>query len=275
MRNKSDIDTLTMDDLYNNLKVYESEIKGQSSSSSDSQNMAFVSLDNSSSTNETVNAAHSVSVASTKDQATTTSYANDVMFSFFANQFNSGHAYYKGEEIHKEDIKESEFQWNRNCGYDWSFQADEGPTNFALMEFTSQGSSSSSSSNSEMILSLSLITPLIEEWVSDSEDENELKPEEVKKTVKPSFEKIEFINARNTTVEDKSKAEKPRKFSQSPRVNAAKQSSQRAATSVSVARHVNTIAPRPKVNNVTIIGPKAVVSAAKGNKENAVKSSAC
>ncbi|GJS22966.1 hypothetical protein Tco_0451598 [Tanacetum coccineum] len=30
MRNKSDLDTLSMDDLYNNLKVYKSEIKGQS-----------------------------------------------------------------------------------------------------------------------------------------------------------------------------------------------------------------------------------------------------
>ncbi|GKA53309.1 ribonuclease H-like domain-containing protein [Tanacetum coccineum] len=40
MRNKSDLDTLSMDDLYNNLKVYESEIKGQSSLNS--QNVAFV-----------------------------------------------------------------------------------------------------------------------------------------------------------------------------------------------------------------------------------------
>ncbi|GJV82138.1 hypothetical protein Tco_1518008 [Tanacetum coccineum] len=32
MRNKSDLDTMSMDDLYNNLKVYEAEIKGQSSS---------------------------------------------------------------------------------------------------------------------------------------------------------------------------------------------------------------------------------------------------
>ncbi|GJR89283.1 hypothetical protein Tco_0213294 [Tanacetum coccineum] len=36
IRNKSDLDTLIMDDLYNNLKVYESETKGQSSSSSNS-----------------------------------------------------------------------------------------------------------------------------------------------------------------------------------------------------------------------------------------------
>ncbi|GKF84859.1 hypothetical protein Tco_0249757, partial [Tanacetum coccineum] len=34
MRNKSGLDTLSMDDLYNNLKVYEYEIKVQSSSSS-------------------------------------------------------------------------------------------------------------------------------------------------------------------------------------------------------------------------------------------------
>ncbi|GJT34582.1 hypothetical protein Tco_0925001 [Tanacetum coccineum] len=41
MRNKSDLDIISMDDLYNNLKVYETEIKSQSSSSSNSQNMAL------------------------------------------------------------------------------------------------------------------------------------------------------------------------------------------------------------------------------------------
>ncbi|GJS02189.1 ribonuclease H-like domain-containing protein [Tanacetum coccineum] len=35
-------------------------------------------------------------------------------------------------------------------GYDWSDQAEEGPTNFALMAYTSLGSSSSSSSDSEV-----------------------------------------------------------------------------------------------------------------------------
>ncbi|GJS84169.1 putative ribonuclease H-like domain-containing protein [Tanacetum coccineum] len=63
-----------MDDLYNNLKVYESEIKGQTSSSSNSQNVAFVSCDNSSSTNETVNTTHSISDTSSKDQASNASY---------------------------------------------------------------------------------------------------------------------------------------------------------------------------------------------------------
>ncbi|GJU99509.1 hypothetical protein Tco_1328780 [Tanacetum coccineum] len=78
-------DTLSMDDLCNNLKVYEAEIKSQSSSSSNSQNVAFVSSENTSSTNEAVNTAHEVSTASSQGQ----SYADDVMFSFFANQSNS------------------------------------------------------------------------------------------------------------------------------------------------------------------------------------------
>ncbi|GJZ50225.1 retrovirus-related pol polyprotein from transposon TNT 1-94 [Tanacetum coccineum] len=51
-------DTMSMDDLYNNLKVYEAKIKSQSSSSSNSQNVVFVSSENTSNTNEAVNTAH-------------------------------------------------------------------------------------------------------------------------------------------------------------------------------------------------------------------------
>nr|GEY96826.1 hypothetical protein [Tanacetum cinerariifolium] len=41
-RNKLDLDTLSMDDLYNNLKIYESKVKGISSSTN-IQKMSFVS----------------------------------------------------------------------------------------------------------------------------------------------------------------------------------------------------------------------------------------
>ncbi|GJS26417.1 hypothetical protein Tco_0487037 [Tanacetum coccineum] len=66
-RNKADLDTMSMDDLYNNLKVYEPEVKWISSSSSSTQNMTFVSSSNNktSSSNEAVNAAHGVTTAST------------------------------------------------------------------------------------------------------------------------------------------------------------------------------------------------------------------
>ncbi|GKC36788.1 hypothetical protein Tco_1049172 [Tanacetum coccineum] len=78
MRNKSDLDTLSMDDLYNNLKVYESEIKGQSSLNLNSQNVAFVSSENTSSTNEAVNTAYDVSTASSQGQASSSTYVDDV-----------------------------------------------------------------------------------------------------------------------------------------------------------------------------------------------------
>ncbi|GJX32139.1 hypothetical protein Tco_0241994 [Tanacetum coccineum] len=52
MRNKPDIDQTDIDDLYNNLRVYEDEMKRSSSSTSNSQNLAFLSSENTSSTNE-------------------------------------------------------------------------------------------------------------------------------------------------------------------------------------------------------------------------------
>ncbi|GKB85072.1 putative ribonuclease H-like domain-containing protein, partial [Tanacetum coccineum] len=52
MRNKDGIDDLDIDDLYNNLKVFEADIKGSSGSSSNSQNVAFLSAKDTSSSNE-------------------------------------------------------------------------------------------------------------------------------------------------------------------------------------------------------------------------------
>ncbi|GJZ04029.1 ribonuclease H-like domain-containing protein [Tanacetum coccineum] len=52
MRNKPDIDEIDIDDLYNNLRVYEDELKRSSGSNSASQNLAFLSSENTSSTNE-------------------------------------------------------------------------------------------------------------------------------------------------------------------------------------------------------------------------------
>ncbi|GJW91221.1 hypothetical protein Tco_0168774 [Tanacetum coccineum] len=94
-KNKANLDTMSMDDIYNNLKVYEPEVKGISSSSSSTQNMAFVSSsnNNTSSSNEAVNAAHGVTTASTQvNTAYSTNIDNlsDVVIcSFFASQPNS------------------------------------------------------------------------------------------------------------------------------------------------------------------------------------------
>nr|GEX15447.1 transposase, MuDR, MULE transposase domain protein [Tanacetum cinerariifolium] len=62
--------------------------------------------------------------------------------------------------------------------------------------------------------------PIIEDWISDSEDEDESKPKIKKKTVKPSFAKIEFVKSkeqvktlRKTTVKQ---VEKPRQNTHRP-----------------------------------------------------------
>nr|GEZ43557.1 ribonuclease H-like domain-containing protein [Tanacetum cinerariifolium] len=62
-RNRSDLDTMSLDDLYNHLKVYEPEV--QNKSESNSQNMAFISSAKNSSRKEEVNTA-SFSTASTQ-----------------------------------------------------------------------------------------------------------------------------------------------------------------------------------------------------------------
>ncbi|GKD24604.1 ribonuclease H-like domain-containing protein, partial [Tanacetum coccineum] len=43
MRTKLDVDTLSIDDLYNNLRVFEQEIQGASKTTSSAQNVAFKS----------------------------------------------------------------------------------------------------------------------------------------------------------------------------------------------------------------------------------------
>nr|GEW92140.1 RNA-directed DNA polymerase homolog [Tanacetum cinerariifolium] len=76
-QNKVDLDTMSMDDLYNNLMVYEPEVKGMSSSNSSTQNMAFVSSSNSS-TNEAVNTAQRVFTASTQVNAANSSIIDNL-----------------------------------------------------------------------------------------------------------------------------------------------------------------------------------------------------
>ncbi|GJS83283.1 putative ribonuclease H-like domain-containing protein [Tanacetum coccineum] len=123
-RNKADLDTMSMDDLYNNLKVYEPEVKGMSSSSSSTQNMAFVSSsnNNTSSTNGAVNTAQAVNTA--HGVSTTSTQVNDAYFTnidnlsdavicaFFASQPNSPQLVHEDlQQIHPDDMEEMDLRW--------------------------------------------------------------------------------------------------------------------------------------------------------------------
>nr|GEW93305.1 hypothetical protein [Tanacetum cinerariifolium] len=143
MRNKSDLDTLSIYDLYNNLKVYEAEIKGQSSSRLNSQNVAFVSLDHISSTNEAVNTVHSVSTASSQGQASTSTYADDVMEPRSQGNKNKDNT----RRVVPVETPANALVVTNVMGYDWGYQAEEGPIDFSLMVFSSSSSSSSDTEN--------------------------------------------------------------------------------------------------------------------------------
>nr|GEW81833.1 hypothetical protein [Tanacetum cinerariifolium] len=356
MRNKSDLDTLSMDDLYNNLKVYEAEINGQSSSSLNSRNVAFVSSNNTISTNEAVNTAHSISTTSSHGQASTSTYVDDVMRGHFARECRAPRIQgdINGDNTRRvvplENLANA-LVVTDGIGYNWSYQAEEGPTEFALIAFSSSGSSSSHTKvrdNSITELKNKLEESLKEKddlklklkkdlsnksdvfesafdsSVNESEEDNNqvndrYKAGEGYHAVPPpytgnfmplrpdlSFAGLDdsiFKSAISEPITSVHKTE----TSKVP-VNAAKQSSLRAATSTSTARYVNTVANRPTINGtkpslnvfhkshslvrrtfnqrtapkhsdfkekINTAGTKIVVSAVKRNRKNAVKSSAC
>ncbi|GJZ15135.1 hypothetical protein Tco_0550812 [Tanacetum coccineum] len=89
-------------------------------------------------------------------------------------------------------------------------------TNVSKVE-TSNSETSNDKVEMPKIKTVRMSEPIIEEWEFDSEDDEiVVKPKEVTKTVKPSFENIESVNARNETVRQ---AENLKKNNKSPRGN--------------------------------------------------------
>nr|GEV03162.1 ribonuclease H-like domain-containing protein [Tanacetum cinerariifolium] len=202
-RNKADLEEQNLDDLFNCLKIYETEVKKSISSGTVTQNLAFVSSTSTDSTTDSVSAAASVSAACVKLSASpilnVDSISNAVIYSFFANQSTS-------PRFDNEDLKQIDtgrnlgatrttsigFDMSKvecyNChrhgyfamecrspkdqrrlgtaepqrrtvpvetstsnalvsqcdgtgSYDWSYQAEEEPVNFALMAISTSSSS--------------------------------------------------------------------------------------------------------------------------------------
>ncbi|GKC33207.1 hypothetical protein Tco_1040501, partial [Tanacetum coccineum] len=168
-RNKPEIDTLSMDDLYNNLKIYEPEVKGTLSSSTNTQNIAFVSSNSTNSTNGTIYGATTASTQVIAVNSTTIDNLSDVVIcAFFMAMLTMRAKRFLKNTRRKFSVNGTEtigFDKSKNTrrvvpvetttsnaliscdglgDYDWSDQAEEGPTNLALMAY------SSTSSNSEI-----------------------------------------------------------------------------------------------------------------------------
>ncbi|GKA89730.1 ribonuclease H-like domain-containing protein [Tanacetum coccineum] len=190
---------------WNNITLIMRNKEGSSGSSSNSQNVAFLSAEDTNGINE-VNTTNGVSTAaghSSQGQASSSSYTNDLMFSFFADQSSSPQLDDEDlEQLDQDNLEEMDIkwrvdmlsirvkrghfarkckaprnQWNRNgdagyrsrdntrrtipvetsdalvvqdnalivqdgLGYDWSYIAQDEPTEFALMAYTSNSSGS-------------------------------------------------------------------------------------------------------------------------------------
>nr|GEY31297.1 ribonuclease H-like domain-containing protein [Tanacetum cinerariifolium] len=110
-RNKTVLEDKSLDDLFNSLKIYESEVKHSSSIGTDSHNLAFVSSTPTDSTTDSVSAAVNVFAVCAKLTASTLpnvdSLSNAIIYSFFASQSSS-------PQLDNEDLKQ--IDTGRNLG---------------------------------------------------------------------------------------------------------------------------------------------------------------
>ncbi|GJZ63474.1 hypothetical protein Tco_0619895 [Tanacetum coccineum] len=119
MRNKPDIDEIDIDDLYNNLRVYEDEMKKSSTFSSNTQNLAFLSSENTNSTNEvsTASGDFRVSTAGGINQVPSTPSAHDIAYSFLAQPTTSPQLENEDfQQMDGDDLEELDLRWSSYVG---------------------------------------------------------------------------------------------------------------------------------------------------------------
>nr|GEV05272.1 hypothetical protein [Tanacetum cinerariifolium] len=148
-RNKTDLEEQSLDNLFNSLKIYEAKVKSSSSASTSTQNIAFMSSNITDSTNKHVSAVASVFTASAKILVSALPSVDTLSNARIGRNLGENGPTSMGFDMSKVKCYNCHRKGHfaRECSYDWSFQEEEEPTNYALMAFTS---SSSSSSNNEL-----------------------------------------------------------------------------------------------------------------------------
>nr|GEV96398.1 hypothetical protein [Tanacetum cinerariifolium] len=172
LRNKADLEEQSLDDLFSNLKIYETEVKNSSSTGTVTQNLAFVSSCNTDSATNLISAAASVSAVCAKMPVSSLhnvdSLSNAVVtrsllvnllvlsrnlrangptsMGFDMSKVKCYNCYRNGHFARKcRSPKDS----RRTGSYDWSYQAEEEPANYALTAFSSSSSSFDNESDCE------------------------------------------------------------------------------------------------------------------------------
>nr|GEX20184.1 putative ribonuclease H-like domain-containing protein [Tanacetum cinerariifolium] len=193
MRTKPGVDTLSFDDLYDNLRVFKSDVKGFTASSFSTQNVAFISSESTSSTNE-ASTAYGVSTSSghNSHRESSSSDTDELMYSFFAKsiQWSS-------------DIEDSLV----NDRYAKGIKSDAETSNSTSCESNSSVETLESIpkpvANEPKAVSEPKVwsnAPFIEEYKSNSNDEHVTIP--LKEQEKPSFAFVNTVKHVKTPIKE-------------------------------------------------------------------------
>nr|GEV63521.1 hypothetical protein [Tanacetum cinerariifolium] len=117
--NKADIETMSIDDLYNNFKIVEQEVKKSVDTSTGAQNMAFMNAPNTSSINDvnTANPAYKASTVSSNvntvsRQVSTSNFSDNAVYAFMVENPNGSNLLHQDlEQIHEDDMKAIDLRW--------------------------------------------------------------------------------------------------------------------------------------------------------------------
>nr|GFA51286.1 hypothetical protein [Tanacetum cinerariifolium] len=160
--------------------------------------MAFVSSLNNNITNGAVNTAQVVNTArvvSASDTQVNTANIDNlsdaIIYAFLTSQPSSPQLVNEDlEQIHPNDLEETDLR----ClgGYDWSDQAEEGLNEFASKLVVENCDAKTSETKPKDVRNNNDVL-IIEEWMSDDEDEEVIQSKFEQKIVKTGIPKIEFV----------------------------------------------------------------------------------
>ncbi|GKC86998.1 putative ribonuclease H-like domain-containing protein [Tanacetum coccineum] len=117
--NKPEIETISINDLYNNFKIVEQKVKKYVGASSGTQNLAFMTALSTTSTNDinTTKPAYEVSIVSpnvntASSQVSTASFSDNVVYSFMVKNPNGSNLLQQDlDQIHEDDLEAIDLKW--------------------------------------------------------------------------------------------------------------------------------------------------------------------
>ncbi|GJV57207.1 putative ribonuclease H-like domain-containing protein [Tanacetum coccineum] len=115
--NKAKIETISIDDLYNNFKIVEQDVKKSVGASTGTQNLAFMTTSSTSSTNNVNTANSEVSTVSTNVNTasienSTANLSDATVYAFLENQPKGSQLVHEDlEQIYDDDLEEMDLKW--------------------------------------------------------------------------------------------------------------------------------------------------------------------